>query len=400
MTYRLLLFLTFLFSYAYGQCNFTVSGEITGLEDGTPIRLYFDGYAYFASDTTSIASGIANNGKFQLAGTLDSNGTSCVIRMKKEGVFLARIYVDSSSKIVLKGRIDKLKDITVSDRGGLGTIVDMHKYIDLMSPLLKQLKLPHANKKSVYANILTTQKKFIQNNRSSYYAPCILLRAFDDLIAHFGNWNEGTTFSMPFDDVRSLYNLLDTRAKSGFAGKQLTSAIEQMETLLTVRTLSSDINEEFPEIKFLTYTGDSSSVDQVYKKNNSELSILLLWHPGQREANYLFMTLLNRLIKKYPESKLCPISIDRVCGKFLFDRNSIVSELEINSGEKILWHQLIDLRNQNGCCSDDCSSSFAQIFFKADRVPFLALLDRNGRIIAKGLNIKEAEQKIKEILGE
>jgi len=409
--YFLILILINSVSHAQSNFNFIISGEISGIKDGSTISLYSTGYKYFVSDTTSLANATVTRGRFKLTGCVKRSGARYMLKKDYEAIPFLYVYLDSGSTISLKGRIDRATEIVIKDQGGLGTQNDRDQYLKLMSPIIKQINSPNDYKKNVGDKIFLTKKEFIKNHKNSYYSPSIMLKSSDDLAFYFRYVSGGElNFTMPQEEVKQLFSVLNDKAKNSSDGLTIKGLLDQLETLNLARSASSEIGEKFPLFNWVTPEGSFTSLTQLLEKSNSKLILLFLWnHSAARNGNINTpisvqvsdglpveqIKQLNAFSMKYDQSQLSIVGIDR-CASYIYDRNKQVERIEEYLGEKIQWKQFVDLRTTLGADY----FSYAQTFFKSGNKTYMALLDKEGKIIAKDLTIGQAEQKIKEILGE
>jgi len=376
--------------------NFIINSEINGIEEGATIRLYSDGFKYFAKDTINLATATVRNGKFQLTGQIERSGGRYYLRNDNSGVPLIHIYLDSGSNIILKGNANKRAEIVIIDKAGLGTQNDRSKYLKVMGPLIKRLNSSGLDKNRILENILKTQVEFIKTHINSYYTPSIMMNVSDDLSYYFSFFSRypSEAFSMPYEKVKELFGILSEKVKNSEEGVKLNERIYEKETALRMSTADEKIGEKFPDLKLYDQTGATVNVAELLKNESSNLTILFLWEP-ETYTSVKEIEFLNDVSKKYGKSSINIISVDR-CACFLFERNSFVNKVEEESGKNIEWHQLVDLRRRLG---NDNGLSYAHIFFRTRKKTFLALVNNEGRIVAEDLSIQQTEQKLKEILG-
>lgn len=399
-------------SYSQTSTNFTIKGTITGLKDGEKLRLY-EGKSYFrAEDEIPIAEATVENGSFQMKGYIPLNGGSYGLRTDDYSFGLP-LCLDKGSKITIKGVADRSKygEFVINDVAGAGTQKDRNRFLKTMKPLIAMLNKPGSDRKEITEKIKEAQRKFIRDNKGSYYAPFLFLKKTDDLNLFFGyNARAGymNNYAMDYKDLKELFDILDEKVKSSYMGIEVGRTINEAETVKQLKSASSDIGETISDVSLQTPFGDTLSIKKLVERKMTKLELLYLWRPryafdelGRPNQEFIRevkadIRLLNKLFSKYNDRGFTVISADRDDG-MLHLRNGRVEKLENLINEKILWDQLVELRYDNA----DGGRSYYQESFKVRPLStYIVLLDGEGKILAKGLTREQAEAKVKEIMGE
>lgn len=384
---RLFIYTFVIFSLA--ACNnaqsdfFRLEGTVEGAEEHDNISLYYSVLEndewYKVSATTEII-----DGKFFFEGNIEGLTAADLCFDDGNVVVDVRIYLEPTTMIL---RIDKSQLYAYELSG---TKIEKEN-IELRKVLEADEKIIHENLKSVDNLVnqigLYSENDLIRdslvNNLSLFVAKNIFLiqkmnnarldfiskhntyQIAPDLLYLVANRND----SIPIETIRDIYNNLPEKSKAGLMGKLACKQIEYRES-----KKNTSVGDLAPDFTRKTFSGETISLSDF---KNNDYVLLDFW------ANWCAPCLkeipnIKKLHNKYgkKEFKIISISLDD-------DRNNWIEG--INKHQIDTWHQVLSEENNNNALFKDDIS----LLYNVEIIPHFILIDKQGKIIARGEYLDE-----------
>lgn len=172
-----------------------------------------------------------------------------------------------------------------------------------------------------------------------------------------------------YDLGKNLYDLLTPRVQKSSLGKQLEEKLLKCE--------STAIGKDMP--KFPVEILDGGQQEFTWEKGICVIDFWASWcKPCRREIPYM-----KRLYDEFHDKGVCFVSVS-------MDKNPARWQQALEE-EKLPW---LNVRNMDGFENRGIRSEF-----HFNGIPYIVLLDKNGKIAAKEIRLKQLREKIIELLG-
>ena len=361
---KILLVLLFFPVLVYSQKEtqtFTITGTITGLNDGTEVKLMSTG-----SVPSEIAKGVANKGSFTLTGSVSEPALHTLSAGTPKNF---QIYLDNS-KISISGDIKEIEKLKAT---GSASHKDFEDFKNAFDPLALQLNsaantinsmMPGPDRDAMlttyYGIIDNVQKaidKYIAEKPASYVSPFMLYVT--------------TQF---YDDIALLdkrYSLLDSSVKRS----QLGASLGQYIAYNKVGAIGTDaIDFTQPDT-----TGAPVSLSS-FKGKYVLVDFWASWCNPCRMENPTVVAAYHKFKEK--NFTVLGVSLDRPDG-----RDKWIHAIHQDS---LSWTQVSDLQFWNNAAAQ---------LYHVSGIPFNMLVDPKGKIVGRNLRGPALEAKLCEILG-
>lgn len=340
--------------------GFVLTGEITGLKDGTWILLANNSKSYV--DSTRIS-----NSKFRFQGHIGDSLSSVVLYLSVEGYPGAKIIWAENSLMELNTDVDNLKKAKIT---GSKTQDDEFAFLQILEPLFSKLdslnthwskpEIPKSEKEEYQKEMGNVIKKvsderinFISTNSSSMYSAYLLA-------------SECSTFGKEVS--QSLYAGLSESIKKSSWGKNVNAYLTLgKEFAIGDRYIDFEqTNTEGKKIKISDYDG--------------KVILLEFWAswcaPCRQENPELVKTYISYREKGF---EVLGISLDNV-------KDSWMRAIEKDG---LIWENVSDL---NGYSNPIC------LVYNVGAIPDNFLIDQSGTIVGRNLRGEELKSKLDQLL--
>jgi peroxiredoxin len=353
-----LLFLLPLFALAQNPGNFTVTGSVSGLEDGASIKILST-----TTDGAVLAQGQAKSSMFIINGQLPEPGLYW-LEVAGERV---HIYMENSP-ILVKGSKADLKNIRIT---GSASHADFEQFRDTFNPLVAQLnaaamdvnKEPDAAKKqelmkkyeSAVAQMKSSIEKFVAQKRNSHVSPFLLYIS--------GQFYDDPVF------LDKQFQSLTTEIKSTTMGKSLAEYIAYNK----VGAIGSDA------IEFVQNDPNGNPVS--LSSFRGKYVLVDFWASWCRPCRIENPNVV-KAFKKFNNKNftILGVSLDQ-------DKDPWLKAIEKDG---LTWTQVSDLQGWGNAAGQ---------LYRVQGIPQNFLIGPDGKIVAKNLRGEELETKLCELLG-
>lgn len=339
---------------------FTINGLITGLADGTEIKILS------AANNSTVATANAVKGKFTLSGSVTEPTLHFLLVGSEPPVYF---YLENS-KISITGAAHDLKNLKFY---GSKSHLDFQSFQKIFDPLFAEMNntasrlkvtMPGLQRDSLLvrynAAIYSIQlqiDKFVFANRSSYISPFLLYvtsQLYDDPIL-----------------LENRYNLLDSAIKNSEIGKFLNQhiAISKIGAVGTtaINFVQSDTSGK--SVSLSSFTGQYVL-----------LNFWASWCRACRDENPNIVAHYRKFKDK--NFTVLGVSLDRPGQK--------ESWVKAIHDDNLTWTHVSDLQFWNNAAAQ---------LYHVSSIPQNYLIDPNGKIIARNLRGEALEAKLCELLG-
>jgi thiol-disulfide isomerase/thioredoxin len=331
---------------------FEVFGEIAG-DYNSKVYLFFEGN-YRQRDSISCE---INNGKFYFKGKV-TLPIQARLHMDQQS-FICDIYIDNSRtyvkcmtkmEITNKGQ-DTLNMLSVVSVKGSATD-KLKSDFEAWLLNLKKSKANNGEKREAYYQKLATFIKKHPKNKVSIY----LL---------------GKASILSYSQVKELSTLIDTSINKTFEAKSIKSLLNQLD-----KSKNYAVGVVFQH--FLLRDSSGHEIDT--KQFKGKYTLIVCWASWCKPCRVEHPD-LNVLYKKYKDKgfEIVGVSLDK-------DKQKWTQAI---AKDQLLWPQLIDPNAFDGEMAKH---------YGIDAIPASYLLDKDGKIVGKGLTAEEIEATIKNIL--
>lgn len=342
--------------------SYQISGSLTGLANDTILLIHR------TEDATIIDTAVAKGGSFSFTGKLAEPQTY-LLQWMREGKRQRKEFFVENVAISISGHVDSADQIRIS---GSNTQKKYDEFLALVKPLDLQMdsldkvagKLEEKDKAQMAAidtayNLLEGQKKnvaakFVSENATSLVAPFIVLRTFAV---------EPVTGLLD-----TIFKSLDDNAQKGFYGKQLSSLIASLK--------QTEIGALAPAFSLNDTSGKTVSLES-YKGKVVLVDFWASWCVPCRHEN---PNVVKAYRQYHPKGlEILGISLDEKRDKWI----TAISK------DTLTWQHVSDLKGWNNVVAKQ---------YAVRSIPNNYLIDKDGKIIAKGLHGEELQKKLAEVL--
>ena len=336
--------------------QYTVTGSIEGLENGTKL--------YLNRDNEIIDSTTITNNSFQFQGAINEPDL-VFLYTKNSRDFWTSFWLENH-EISIKGNVKGRKNIEI--KGG-PTQEDANlskKSNDSLSQILDSIQVTFSDPKittketdslrnlqfKVLDKIRHNAKEFIKQNPNSFLS-------LSYLNFYKANWSK--------DSVKTLYNNLSGNLKESSQGSILKTYISL--------TSKPEIGEQFIDFELPDTTGNTIKVSDL-KSKYTLIEFWASWCGPCRQENPNLIKIYNTFNKKGFE--IVGISLDK-------RKKDWIKAIQ---KDKLLWPQLSDLKE---------FESYPAMIYSINGIPYNFLIDENGVIVAEDLRGNRLEKKLEEL---
>ena len=340
--------------------GFTITGKLTGIPDGTEVRLVKNG------ESEELIRGFVSKGSFSLKGSV-KEPVLCFLYLGQAKP--VEIYVENSNILITPVK-DKPGQFNIS---GSSSHKDFKTFVDVFLPLVQQLSslagtinsmMPGAERDALMNSYNLTQQK-IQNQIDSF----VIKKPRSTVTPFVLN-----VTSQFYDDVIALenrFNKLDNKVKNSEQGQQLALHIADKK-IGAIGTLALDFTQ--PDT-----TGQPITLSS-FRGKFVLVDFWASWCGPCRVEN-------PNVVQNYKRFR---------------DKNFTVLGVSLDRpGQKEKWIQAINEDSLTWTHVSDLlfwSNAVAQLY-RINAIPQNLLVDPQGKIIAKNLRGPDLEAKLCEVLG-
>lgn len=341
--------------------SFVILGELSKVRSGT-IMLNI-----YGEDEKKLSSKIIN-GKFTFKGSTQKPSTAYLSIKDNEKDYL-KFYVEPGN-IHITGEGSPIKDLVVSN-----------SHLNDDDKILKQQMAPITNweeaNSKIYEEASASKNKTVLDSLDE--VDFEVLHAKRQVVASFVNGHphslrsavaitENYAYYAEADEVKPLYNLLDSSIKHSATGTEIKKLIDVYETVAIGMTA--------PDIKQITPQGTPLSLTSL-KDKYVLIDFWASWCPPCRREN-------PNVVKLYNQYKDKGFDVFGVS----YDAKKDKWEKAIKD-DRLAWNQVSDLLGWKNATSD---------IYGIKAIPSNFLLDKEGKIIAKNIFGKKLSAKLAEII--
>lgn len=353
-----LIFLLPILVFAQSTGKYTVTGSITGLEDGTNIRLLST-----TQESNVIAQGQAKGSMFMLNGQLPEPG----LYWLEIGGEKVHLYMENSP-ILVKGVKADLKNVKIT---GSSAHSDFEQFRDVFNPLVAQLN----------ATVMDVNKETNEEKKAE------LMKKYESAVAQIKNEIQGfvskktNSHVSPFllyisgqfyDDPMFLdrqYNSLTADIKATTMGKSLAEYIAYNK----VGAIGSDA------LEFVQNDPEGKPVSlSSFRGKYVLIDFWASWCKPCRVENPTVVKAFQKFSDK--NFTILGVSLDQ-------DKEPWLKAIEKDG---LTWTQVSDLKGWG---------NESAALYRVSGIPQNFLIDPNGKIVAKNLRGHELEAKLCQLLG-
>ncbi|RLD18690.1 MAG: hypothetical protein DRI69_09840 [Bacteroidetes bacterium] len=315
--------------------GFSITGNIANIPDGTIYLLKAGDYLGYTFEKVDSAKII--NGRFNLQGSIDFPEMYYLTSKDNQSIS----FFNENSEINIEGDIANSKNVIISGSTTHTELMRIQEQID---------SLQSDTDKSEYI------KYFIAKNKKSFLNPYLVLTYVFNLAT--------------YEELKAYYSLMDSSLKQHRYTKRIKNQLNILEAVQIGRIAPDFIEKDTVgnDVSLSSYRGSYVLID-----------FWASWCGPCRKENPGMVELYNEL-----KAKNMDFEIIGVAGDFVRDRwkKAIVKD-------GLPWVNISDIKGFDGT---------AIKMYGIKSLPYTVLLDKEGKIIEKGLTGEELRIKIREII--
>jgi len=315
--------------------GFSITGNIANIPDGTIYLLKTGDYLGYTFEKVDSAKII--NGRFNLQGSIDFPEMYYLTTKDNQSIS----FFNENSEINIEGDITNSKNVIISGSTTHTELMRIQEQID---------SLQSDTDKSEYI------KYFIAKNKKSILNPYLILTYVFNLAT--------------YEELKAYYSLMDSSLKQHRYTKRIKNQLNILEAVQIGRIAPDFIEKDTVgnDVSLSSYRGSYVLID-----------FWASWCGPCRKENPGMVELYNEL-----KAKNMDFEIIGVAGDFVRDRwkKAIVKD-------GLPWVNISDIKGFDGT---------AIKMYGIKSLPYTVLLDKEGKIIEKGLTGEELRIKIREII--
>ena len=315
--------------------GFTITGNIANIPDGTIYLMKAGDYLGYTFEKVDSAKII--NGRFNLPGRIGFPEMYYLTTKDNQSIS----FFNENSEINIEGDIENLKNVTISGSTTHTELMRIQEQID---------SLQSYTDKREYIN------SFMTKNKKSFLNPHLILTYIFNLAT--------------YEELKDFYYLMDSSLNQHRYTKRIKN---QLDVLKAVQ-----IGQIAPDFIEKDTVGNDVSLSS-YRGSYVLIDFWASWCGPCRKENPGMVELYNEL-----KAKNMDFEIIGVAGDFVEDRwkKAIIKD-------KLPWVNISDIKGFDGK---------ALKTYGIKSIPNTVLLDKEGKIIEKGLTGEELRIKIREII--
>ncbi len=317
-----------------GAAGFIVSGHLENLSDGTIYLMKAGDYIGYTFETVDSAKIV--NGDFNFSGKVDFPEMYYLATVTNESI---SFFVENT-EIQIEGNLAELDNVKINGSTNQNKLVEIQGHLD---------SLGNEEDKRQYI------KQFIQENSTSEIAPYLLLEYIFNLAT--------------YEELESYYSLLSPEISQHRYTKRIENQMNILKSVMTGNLA--------PDFVLKDTSGNDVSLSSL-KGSYVLIDFWASWCGPCRKENPAMIKLYNEL-----KAEGVLFEIIGVAADFVEDRwkRAIVKD-------KLPWINVSDVKGFDGK---------ALKLFGIKSIPYTVLLDKEGKIVEKGLTGEELRAKLREL---
>lgn len=334
--------------------QFQLIGDVTGFKNGTEV--------YFFKDNKQQDLAKIKNGRFEFKGEI-SEPERILIQFGRT-VLYKQVWIEEGTVFIKANK----KDISAAIITGSKTQKEEDLLNERLSPLENKLDSIEnsVNPKSSKEKLELAQKEYEKVEAQEKLIFQDFIKEYPESYVSAGLINTYKT-TWGKDETQNLFNFLAENLQNSEAGKRIAQYLQKSKDL--------NIGDHFEDFEMENPNG----IKERLSENLGKITMLEFWASWCAPCREYNPDLV-KIYKKYQDKgfEIFAVSLD-------VNRNMWKNAIK---KDKLTWTQVSDLEKDN----------LATQIYNISMIPYNILIDENGIIIGKNVEIKELDKTLKSLL--